>query len=355
MKSTLEEKIKFHLLNIGRCNQFCRIIILPILAICMFFFNLVKYCKNNGKRFAMMVMTFLLFGVYSSFSFPIFISTIPDNDLMIEEVMSDIVLAEVSDLDINSVELLDDNELEAEFLETEHEFDDVDVYKADEILEFTDDNFADYNLKTDSFDFSIISPNEIPEYFDKDDWKLILVNKQHSIPENYTFELGNITDSMQCDERIIDDLRAMLKAAKNDGVDLEIRSPYRSLERQEYLFNKKITLYMRMGMSFAEAYRLSSEAVTIPGASEHQIGLALDITCANYYSLDEGFFETTAGKWLNDNSYKYGFIVRYPSGKEYITGIEYEPWHFRYVGAKAATVISLNDMCLEEFWEILDK
>ena len=106
-------------------------------------------------------------------------------------------------------------------------------------------------------------------------------------------------------------------------------------------------------MSYIEAYRLSSQAVTVPGASEHQIGLALDIICNEYTSLTEGFGDTEAGKWLAENSYRYGFILRYPKGKEYITGIEYEPWHFRYVGVEAATVITKAGITLEEFWEDL--
>ena len=88
----------------------------------------------------------------------------------------------------------------------------------------------------------------------------------------------------------------------------------------------------------------------MPGASEHQIGLALDIVTDSYRELNEGFAETAAGKWLAENSYKYGFILRYPLGKEYITGIEYEPWHFRYVGVEAATVITEQGITLEELW-----
>ena len=101
-----------------------------------------------------------------------------------------------------------------------------------------------------------------------------------------------------------------------------------------------------------DAYNLASQAVTVPGSSEHQIGLAVDIITADYTSLDEGFGDTPAGKWLAENSCKYGFILRYPQGKEEITSIEYEPWHFRYVGTEAATVITENDICLEEFWNM---
>ena len=108
---------------------------------------------------------------------------------------------------------------------------------------------------------------------------------------------------------------------------------------------------MGQGMSYMEAYKLASQAVTVPGASEHQIGLALDIFCDTYTSLDEGFADTEAGKWLAEHSCEYGFTLRYPSGKEYITGIEFEPWHFRYVGKDAATIMKDENICLEEFWD----
>ena len=108
---------------------------------------------------------------------------------------------------------------------------------------------------------------------------------------------------------------------------------------------------MKKGMSYMEAYSLASQIVMVPGASEHQLGLAIDINCDTYTSLDEGFADTEAGKWLAAHCYEYGFILRYPLGKEYITGVEYEPWHFRYVGKEAATVISEQGICLEEFIE----
>lgn len=184
-----------------------------------------------------------------------------------------------------------------------------------------------------------------------DNWRLILVNKQNSIPEGYTVSLDKIQGRMQCDERILDDLLDMLYAAEEDGVNLVICSSYRDTEYQKMLFDRKIRGYMNRGMSYLEAYQLSSQAVTVPGTSEHEMGLALDIICNEYTSLDEGFGNTKAAKWLAANCSRFGFILRYPKGKENITGIEYEPWHFRYVGKTAATVIMEQGISLEEFWE----
>lgn len=189
--------------------------------------------------------------------------------------------------------------------------------------------------------------------FSKDDWRLLLVNKQHRIPEDYQVTLGTIKGSMRCDERIIEPLTQMFSAAKADGVNLIVCSPYRDMARQEYLFERKVKNYIKTGMSYIDAYKTASITVTVPGASEHQIGLAVDIICDTYSTLDEGFADTAAGQWLNEHSWEYGFILRYPLGKEDVTGIRFEPWHFRYVGVEAAEVITKDGITLEEFVENL--
>lgn len=228
--------------------------------------------------------------------------------------------------------------------------DKTDNYSIDEILQ----NSSYQDSKAQAQD--TVSGNDVQEQaadhgdFHKDDWNLILINKAHPIPDQYQFNLGTITGNLQCDERIIPDLLEMLKQAKKDGIDLTICSPYRNLTHQQQLFDKKINYYMKkQGMSYMDAYKTASQAVTVPGASEHQVGLALDIYTPSYRKLDAGFGETQAGKWLEENSCRYGFILRYPEGKEYITGIEYEPWHFRYVGKAAAQDITEKGITLEEF------
>ena len=108
---------------------------------------------------------------------------------------------------------------------------------------------------------------------------------------------------------------------------------------------------MNAGMSYMDAYKEASIAVTSPNASEHRLGLAFDFYSSSYRNLNEGFADTETGKWLKEHSYEYGFVLRYPKGKEYITGIEFEPWHFRYVGVDAATYMTTHELTLEEFWE----
>lgn len=350
MKMSMEERFRKNLRRIGKKNKICRFCIIPVMALGMFFFHVLAYLKGNGKRFAMLAVTFLLFVVYSSFSFPMFISGDGENDEwnIISDEAQDIVLAEEAEINLEDIELLDDDDVrldDEEFTYNSHGTDVETRYSADDILEANPS-------PAHSQEKSVQSEENCR--FSKDDWRLVLINKQHSVPDDYEVKLGTIhtiKGQMHCDERIIGDLLAMIQDAKEENVVLEICSPYRDLEYQKMLFNRKISRYMGKGMSYLEAYQLSSEVVTVPGASEHQIGLALDLISDNYRELNAGFAETSAGVWLAENSYKYGFILRYPLGKEYITGIEYEPWHFRYVGVEAATVITMQGITLEELWD----
>ena len=258
---------------------------------------------------------------------------------------SQVKLAEENKITIENQDLSEE-EMSEEYEETgQHGTEDADKYTLDELLE----EKSEYTELAGTKEESTVTDEEY--VFDKDDWRLILVNKQHPVPEDYIVELETIKGNMKCDARIISDLSAMFQAADADGVNLAVCSPYRDLNRQEWLFERKIKSYMKKGMSYMEAYSLASQIVMVPGASEHQLGLAIDINCDTYTSLDEGFADTEAGKWLAAHCYEYGFILRYPLGKEYITGVEYEPWHFRYVGKEAATVISEQGICLEEFIE----
>lgn len=184
---------------------------------------------------------------------------------------------------------------------------------------------------------------------DTDEWCLILVNKQNHIPEDYEPELTSINNSMMADKRLVTDLRRMFNAAQKDGISLWVCSAYRSYDRQTQLFNNKIKKCHSKGVSYLDAYAEASMSVTVPGASEHQLGLALDIVTSSYTSLNEGFGDTKAGRWLAKNAPDYGFILRYPKGKEDVTGIIYEPWHFRYVTTRYSKEITDLNVTLEEY------
>ncbi len=363
MNYSFKERVKRKLVSIGRKNLILRILVIPLLFVSMFLIRSAEHLMHNAKRLAFMALTFVTFVVYSSFSFPMFIFSEESENRygFVYDEFSEVVLVEEQYVDLERVELgdveLDNEELPDDVGITVSDGDGLleestnsDWYDADDIL-MNSERRENWDKDRAARRAARSEKEAVPLDYSKDDWKLILVNKQRPIPDDYSFELGTIKGSMKCDERIIDDLLDMIQDAKDDGVNLVIRSPYRSDDRQVYLFNRHIKSYMRMGMSYLEAYQLTSQAVTLPGSSEHQIGLALDITCDYYGSLNEGFGDTEAGKWLAENSSKYGFILRYPLGKEYITGIEFEPWHFRYVGVDAATIIANEQITLEEFWD----
>ena len=213
-----------------------------------------------------------------------------------------------------------------------------------------DDAETEETVDDDEIIYSDEKPIEDGELkIDPDDWRLMLVNKQNPVPEGFEAKLANINNTMYADERIIDDIYRMIDAASDDGVDLMICSAYRSYDRQRTLFNNKINKLMGEGMTYLEAYKTGSMNVTVPGTSEHHLGLALDILTGSYTEMDDGFGDTKAGKWLAANSADYGFILRYPKGKEDITGIVYEPCHFRYVGYEYAKDITEKGVCLEEY------
>lgn len=314
-------------------------------------YYLWRHIASNGRRYVGIAFAFMFFMSSCSFSFAVFtrqtsfINTQEPYSAIIEN--SDIELAVEKEATPSADMLLASNDAVKEYDDMEA-MDNVDFYTLDDILEETDYTAVEEEVPV----MEETAAKAVYEMkFDSSDWKLMLVNKQHPIPDDYTFNLGIIKGNMQCDERIISELLAMMQAAKDDGINLEVCSPYRTDGRQEWLFEKKIKNYMGQGYSYLEAYKTASQIVTIPGSSEHQIGIAFDIYSDTYKQLDEAFEDTEAGKWLAAHSYEYGFVLRYPEGKEYITSIEYEPWHFRYVGREAAAVMHREDLCLEEFWD----
>lgn len=243
-------------------------------------------------------------------------------------------------------ELISMEEVSPSIVSDEEPYDEI-VPEEDEESDSENDDEADDDFDTD--DLIPVEEDLTTINYPIDDWRLILVNKQNYIPDNYSVNLVNVNGSKQVDERIAADTTAMLEAAREDGVSLMIVSAYRSEERQISLFNSKVRRNMSRGMSYMDAYAEASYSVTVPGTSEHQLGLALDILGSGHSSMTESFADTPAGKWLRENCANYGFILRYPKDKECVTGIIYEPWHFRYVGKEYAHEIMDNGITLEEF------
>lgn len=187
---------------------------------------------------------------------------------------------------------------------------------------------------------------------------MILVNKQFNLPGGYepdplvkpavSFSYGNLElEKSYMRQDAATALEKLFSGAKQAGIELFAVSGYRSYDRQSQVFEAEVN---RVGKDKAV------QAVALPGSSEHQTGLAMDISSRSAnMELSEKFGETKEGKWVTENAHRYGFILRYPKGKENITGYQYEAWHFRYVGVNAATVIYEKKWTLEEYFDIVEK
>lgn len=175
-------------------------------------------------------------------------------------------------------------------------------------------------------------------------WNLIVVNVDNPVPAGYDVITEKYDGTMEVDSRIMDPLSDMIRAAGADGVSLWISSGYRSNHLQRQLFEDETASYLQDGYPRANAESMAANSVAVPGTSEHETGLSVDL---NEVSAD--FQYTEAYRWLSENAEDYGFVQRYPEDKQEITGIITEPWHYRYVGQAAAKEMNARGLCLEEY------
>lgn len=181
------------------------------------------------------------------------------------------------------------------------------------------------------------------------DWKLLLVNDAHMLPHGYAVSTRSLPNGQSMDERAFPFLEQMLEAARAAGLQPVVCSSYRSMDDQKRLYQNKVRQYKNDGYSEKEAMAQAAKWVAPPGTSEHQAGLSVDIVDYNNQNLDASQEQTATSIWLKENCASFGFIVRYPPEKSKITGVHYEPWHYRYVGAKAAHAIMQQGITLEEY------
>lgn len=186
---------------------------------------------------------------------------------------------------------------------------------------------------------------------------LILVNPWNFIPEDYEPVLEKVQGKYNMDIKAASSARELLSAAEKAGFDMRLCSAYRTVETSERLYNNKVNDFLAAGYSEADAKTEAAKWVAPPGTSEHHTGLAMDLVSAdywNYYSdLEHDYEKFDSFRWLYEHCAEFGFILRYPKDKQHITGITYEPWHYRYVGREAAEYIMENGLCLEEYLEII--
>lgn len=179
-------------------------------------------------------------------------------------------------------------------------------------------------------------------------WMTIVVNRDNYLPSDFTVNLRK-TNGVSVDYRISEALESLISTAKDDGIVLTAASGYRNVAEQRVLYANECAEFTAQGYAEEAAKIYANQQIQPPGASEHHTGLAVDFLTSGVSDLNESFGETPAYQWLMENAASYGFIERYPYGKEKVTGILWEPWHFRYVGIDNAKAIKSMGICLEEF------
>lgn len=170
-----------------------------------------------------------------------------------------------------------------------------------------------------------------------DDWRLVLVNAANPLPESYSVSMTQLSDGLQVDKRCYSDLQAMLNACTAAGLSPRLESAYRDWAQQNERFDQEMARLVAEGMNHAQAEKETAKTVAEAGCSEHHLGLAVDIT------------DKDAQQWLQEHSWEYGFILRYPGDKTAETGYSYDPGHYRYVGREAAKEMWESGLCLEEY------
>ena len=189
-------------------------------------------------------------------------------------------------------------------------------------------------------------------YRGQEDWRFILVNPWYILPEEYNEVVtSSLPNGESVDSRCYADLMQMLADCTSAGGNPVVCSSYRPHMKQVALFDQQVESLVSAGRTREEAEAEAGTVVALPGTSEHEIGLAVDICDYDYQNLDDAQADTPTQKWLMEHSWEYGFILRYPVNKSNITGIIYEPWHYRYVGKEAAREITEKGICLEEYLE----
>ena len=179
-----------------------------------------------------------------------------------------------------------------------------------------------------------------------EEWSLVVVNQWNELPEDYSVELTELSNGQKVDSRIYPYLQEMFDAAREEGVYPVVREGYRTAEEQQEILEDRIQTYINQGYSRSRAERTAKEWVALPGTSEHQLGIAVDVNADKTKCSNDEVYT-----WLAENAYMYGFILRYPMGKQEITGTSYEPWHYRYVGESIAREIYERGICLEEYFD----
>lgn len=198
-----------------------------------------------------------------------------------------------------------------------------------------------------------VTVDDRAHYFTSTGAKIMIANPWNIIPSDYSPDLQNTEGGMTIDKSCKESLDKMLADCRAAGHGVVLISAFRKNSTQIYLYNRKVNYYLDLGFDAATARTEASKVVAMPGTSEHELGLAVDLVDNSYTELDEAQENTDTQKWLMEHCWDYGFILRYPNNKSEKTGIIYEPWHYRYVGKEVAKELKETGLCLEEYLEKL--
>ena len=237
-----------------------------------------------------------------------------------------------------------------------HEIEDERYYLGEDGRLYTgwlDEDNHTYYMKEGQHITGILELEGRNYYFDSRGWHTAMVNPWNPVPDDYEVNVTSIGGDHSIATSAAAAFASMNYVMQQQEFGPIITSSYRSSTRQQEIFDERMAGYMAQGMSREDAYAKTVTSVAIPGTSEHQLGLAVDLTDAFYDKLDEGQMETPTQLWLIENSWRYGFILRYPAGKSEITGIIYEPWHYRYVGKELAAELYELNLTMEEYFDML--
>ena len=188
------------------------------------------------------------------------------------------------------------------------------------------------------------------DVLNSENWATTLISKKYPLGKAYSPTLAPVIDgsSVTADTRVADAYKLMYADALKEGLVLTPYSAYCSYSRQQTNYENKVQAFVLQGMTEDEARANAEKRIEPAGCSENGAGLSVDIVSAS-----AGFSSTDEYKWLVNNAHKYGFVLRYPEDKTDITGIIYQPWHWRYVGIEVANEMKSNNLCLEEYFGVI--
>ena len=188
------------------------------------------------------------------------------------------------------------------------------------------------------------------DVLNSENWATTLISKKYPLGKTYSPTLAPVIDgsSVTADTRVADAYKLMYADALEEGLVLTPYSAYCSYSRQQTNYENKVQAFVLQGMTEDEAKANAEKRIEPAGCSENGAGLSIDIVSAS-----AGFSSTDEYKWLVNNAHKYGFVLRYPEDKTDITGIIYQPWHWRYVGIEVANEMKSNNLCLEEYLGVI--